>query len=70
MTGYFALSASSPSRSTWPIAAALSTSPSSTMTSIVALAAAQETGLPPKVEMLPPFHASAMGAVVMTALIG
>ena len=34
------------------------------------LAAAQETVFPPKVEMLPPFHAPEMAAVVMTALSG
>ena len=53
-----------------PCVAELSTSPSSTTTSIVALAAAHEIGFPPNVEMLPPAHPLAMGVVVTTALIG
>ena len=50
--------------------AAFSTSFSSTMTSIVAFAAAVEIGLPPKVEMFPPFQESAMAVVARTAPIG
>ena len=52
------------------MAAALSTSLSSTMTSTVAMAAALVIGLPPKVEMLPPFHDSAIAVVASVALIG
>ena len=67
---YFFFIASRPSRRTLPIAVALSESFSSTMTSMVALAAAVVIGLPPKVEMLPAFHVSAIATVARHAAIG
>ena len=68
--GNFVCRATSPSRSSLPIAAQLSTSLSSTMLSSTAMPAVALIGLPPKVEMFPPFHESAMGVVASVALSG
>ena len=65
--GYFFLSASSPSRRTLPIAAAFRRASRRRSCRSSRWRRSREIGLPPKVEMLPPFHESAIGAVASVA---